>query len=78
MLFQHYLYKYVSELREKHKVHGSKVPLTRSPSQAIVSYHVPHTSYLRPDYSSSRMRIISTAALATEVPGPKMAATPAW
>ena len=28
--------------------------------------------------SSSRIFIISTAALATEVPGPKMAATPAW
>lgn len=28
-------------------------------------------------YLSSRMFIISTAALATDVPGPKMAATPA-
>ena len=29
------------------------------------------------DYSSSSIFIISTAALATDVPGPKMAATPA-
>ena len=47
-----------------------------TPLSSLLSHHSSlHTPLIY--YFSSKMFIISTAALATDVPGPKMAATPA-